>query len=151
MVSIKKYLLSFILIWFVAGISQSFAQVDEQAETNSLFYYTGTLGSNDKIELNLQFNAHNVSGSYILVTTGDLFVFKGRLAIDKSGVGLLVYDESNIYVASIEAKVISEDVDFGREIKGVWKAANGKRSLNLTLKKIAELAKAENPTKTYFE
>lgn len=151
MVSIKKHFFPLVLILWVVGISQGFAQIEEQGTTNSLFYYSGTLGSYDKVELNFQMNGYAVSGSYILLNSGDLFVFKGRMAVDKSGVGLLVYDDKNNYVASVEAKIVSVDIDFAKEIKGVWKSANGKVKQTLALKKVAELASIDEPDPSYFE
>ncbi len=151
MVSINKHFFPLVLILWVVGFGQSFAQNEEQGTTNSLFYYSGTLGSHDKVELNFQMNGYAVSGSYILLNSGDLYVFKGRLAVDKSGVGLLVYDDKNNYVAAVEAKIVSVDIDFAKEIKGVWKSANGKVKQTLSLKKVAELASIDKPDPSYFE
>ncbi|MBL6449517.1 hypothetical protein JMN32_24610 [Fulvivirga sp. 29W222] len=119
------------------------AQYDEVGTTNHMFYYSGHLGITEKVEFNLQLNGPTVSGSYIIERTGVLFTFSGRMASDKSGIGLIIFDEENQFIATIEAKLISEDNNFAKEIKGRWKSSDGKRQVNLNLKKIAELASVE--------
>ena len=143
MSSIKSRILLLSVVFLLLGALDSFGQVEDFGASNSLFYYTGNLGSSEKIEFNMQLNGHAITGSCILVNTGNLYVIKGRLAADRSGMGVLVYDESDQFIASVEAKVVSFEFDFAKEIKGVWKSANGlsRKSINLT--KIAELAELE--------
>ncbi len=151
-VSIFKY--SFLLLLFISviGISDSFGQLDEPAGINSRFYYSGILGPSEKIEFNMQINGYSVTGSYMSVSTGDIFLFKGRLAADKSAMGVLVYDEQNNYLASVEAEVISQELDFASEIKGVWKSLKGGGKKNISLDKVAEFARVEAPKEhSYFE
>jgi hypothetical protein len=147
MVSKNTYItfLSTFLLMFWFSVAN--AQFEEPGASNSLFYYTGTLGNAEKIEFNIQLNGHIVTGSCILVDSGDLYIIKGRLAADKSGVGLLIYNDLNIFIASVEAKVISEDFDFARQIKGVWKPAKNTIGMNLVLSKVAELASAKDTIK----
>lgn len=116
------------------------AQYDDASTSNRMFYYSGFFGGTEKVEFNLQINGVAVSGSYIIERTGGLFTFSGRMASDKSGIGLIIFDEENEYVATIEAKMISEDNNFAKEIKGKWKSADGKKQIGLSLKKVAELA-----------
>ncbi|GAA0891076.1 hypothetical protein GCM10009122_07550 [Fulvivirga kasyanovii] len=118
----------------------SVAQYDEVGATNRMFYYSGHLGNTEKVEFNLQINGPTVSGSYIVERTGGLYTFSGRMASDKSAIGLIIFDEENQFIATIEAKLISEDNNFAKEIKGRWKSSDGKRQVNLNLKKVAELA-----------
>ena len=117
MSSIKAKFLLFSLLFLCLGAIDSLGQVEEVGASNSLFYYTGSLGTNEQLEFNMQLNGHAISGSCILVTSGNLYVIKGRLAADKSGMGVLVYDESDQFIASVEAKVISDEFDFAKEIK----------------------------------
>lgn len=116
------------------------AQYDEVGATSRMFYYSGHLGSTEKVEFNLQINGPTVSGSYIVERTGGLYTFSGRMASDKSAIGLIIFDEENQFIATIEAKLISEDNNFAKEIKGRWKSSDGKRQVSLNLKKVAELA-----------
>lgn len=132
-----KYL---VLVFMICGVTTLKAQGEETAAKNSLFYYSGYLGKSDKVEFNLQLTKLKVSGSYILEESGDLFIFNGRMATDKSGLGILIYTESNEYVASMEAKLISDENNFAKEIKGIWKRADGRITLPIALKKVAELA-----------
>lgn len=136
-----KYLL---LVFMTCAITIVNAQVEDIAARNSLFYYSGYLGKSDKVEFNLQLNKYQVSGSYILEESGELFIFSGRMATDKSGLGVLIYSETNEYVASMEATLISDENNFAKEIKGIWKRADGKLTLPITLKKVAELASRMN-------
>lgn len=124
----------------LASAYGALAQYDDVGTTNTMFYYSGSLGGSEKIEVNLQLNGPVVSGSYIIERTGAQYVFNGRLASDRSGMGLIVFDGENQYIATIEARLISEDHNFGKEIKGRWKSADGKRQAIITLKKVAELA-----------
>lgn len=151
MSSFKAKFLLFSLLFLCLGAIDSLGQVEEVGASNSLFYYTGSLGTNEQLEFNMQLNGHAISGSCILVTSGNLYVIKGRLAADKSGMGVLVYDESDQFIASVEAKVISDEFDFAKEIKGVWKTANGLSRKNVNLTKIAELAQLEEAAfKQYY-
>ncbi|MEQ8576129.1 hypothetical protein [Fulvivirga sp.] len=143
MSSIKAKLILFSLLFLCMGTVDSLGQVEEVGASNSLFYYTGNLGGNEQLEFNMQLKGHAITGSCILVTTGNLYVIKGRLAADKNGMGVLVYDESDQFIASVEAKVISDEFDFAKEIKGVWKSANGLSRKNVNLTKIAELAQLD--------
>ncbi|MEO0555434.1 MAG: hypothetical protein AAF149_19665 [Bacteroidota bacterium] len=132
-----KYL---VLVFIMCAVTIVKAQGDETAAKNSLFYYSGYLGKSDKVEFNLQLTKLKVSGSYILEESGALFIFNGRMATDKSGLGVLIYTESNEYVASMEAKFISDENNFAKEIKGIWRGADGQSTLPIALKKVAELA-----------
>ncbi|UII30273.1 hypothetical protein LVD17_18430 [Fulvivirga ulvae] len=129
-----------LLSTLMLNVSAVMAQYDEAGATSRMFYYSGHLGSSEKVEFNLQINGPTVSGSYIIERTGGLFTFSGRMASDKSGIGLIIFDEENQFIATIEAKLISEDNNFAKEIKGRWKSSDGKRQVNLNLKKVAELA-----------
>ena len=51
------------------------AQYDEVGATSRMFYYSGHLGSTEKVEFNLQINGPTVSGSYIVERTGGLYTF----------------------------------------------------------------------------
>ncbi|MEM7109414.1 MAG: hypothetical protein AAF519_14405 [Bacteroidota bacterium] len=133
----SKYVL---LALMLCACTYANAQVEELGTQNSLFYYSGYLGKSDKLEFNLQLSKLSVSGSYILEKSGDLFIFKGRMATDKSGLGVRIYTDENDYVASVEAKFISTNDDFAKEINGVWKSADGLTTLPIFLKKVAELA-----------
>lgn len=143
MSSINPKVLLFSLLFLFIGAIDSLGQVEEMGASNSLFYYTGNLGATEKLEFNMQLKGHSITGSCILVTTGNLYVIKGRLAADKNGMGVLVYDEADQFIASVEAKVISDEFDFAKEIKGVWKSANGLSRKNVNLTKVAELARLE--------
>lgn len=132
------------LILFTLAVNIAEAQYDEVGTTNRMFYYSGHLGGNEKVEFNLQINGPTVSGSYIIERTGGLFTFSGRMASDKSAIGLIIFDEQNQFIATIEAKIISEDNNFAKEIKGRWKSSDGKRQVNVNLKKVAELASIES-------
>lgn len=120
------------------------AQVDEIESSRGLYYYSGFMGESDKIEFNLQFNGLSVSGSYIVERTGDMFVFNGRMGVERNGIGVLVYNANNTFVASIEASFISTENNFGKMLNGKWKSADGQTQQNLKLKKVAEFA--EGPT-----
>lgn len=148
MSSLKAKFILFSLLFLFIGTIDSLGQVEEAGASNSLFYYTGNLGANEQLEFNMQLKGHAISGSCILVTSGNMYVIKGRLAADKSGMGVLVYDESDQFIASVEARVISDEFDFAKEIKGVWKSANGLSRKNMNLTKIAELAQIEE---SYFK
>ncbi len=136
-----KYLALLLLVFLSEYVC---AQEEERGSKNSLFYYSGTLGKMGEVEFNLQMNGLMVSGSYIIEKTGDWFLFNGRMATDKSGIGVLVYDDQNDYTASIEAVFTSDENSFAREINGVWKSADGRKKLPLNLKKVAELAATGN-------
>lgn len=141
MVSLNQYLK---IIFIIVGLTWSFsanAQLEELGAANSRLYYSGNLGASEKIELNIQLTGYKVSGSYMSINSGDLFIINGRMSIDKSGIGVLVFDSENNYIASIEAKIISGELDFAREIKGVWKSADGTVRKDLNLSKIAEFAR----------
>lgn len=116
------------------------AQVDDIEPSRGLYYYSGYIGDADKIEFNLQFNGLLVSGSYIIESTGDMFVFNGRMGIDRKGIGVLVYNSNNIFIASIEASFVSSENNFGKMLNGNWKSADGKKQQSLKLKKVAEFA-----------
>lgn len=138
-----SYRNSLLLLAFMLFSFSSFAQVEETDNSNSRFYYSGNLGVTEPIELNMQVAGYSVSGSYMFISSGDIFVFKGRLSADKTGMGVLVYNADDKYVASIEAKVISEDANFANEIKGKWKPNTGGASKNLSLAKVAEFASSD--------
>lgn len=123
------------------AITSASAQVDEIEPSRGLYYYSGSIGDNDKVEFNLQFNGNMVSGSYIIESSGDMFVFNGRMGLERQGIGVLVYNSNNIFVASIEAKFVSTENNFGKMLNGNWKSADGKEQRNLKLKKVAEFAK----------
>ena len=116
------------------------AQIEEEESKKSLFYYSGKLGAASNIQLSLQLKGLVSSGSYILDDNGDFFTFEGRLTFDKSGLGLRVFDEENNYIASIEAQVLSQEENFGKEIEGIWRGVDGKLQ-RLKLTKIAEFAR----------
>lgn len=140
-VSVLKYLILTVFIFTLSGVSL-FAQIDEPSGLNSQFYYSGSIDNTESIEWNMQVNGYNVSGSYMITSNGKIYIFKGRLAADKSGMGVLVYDEGDNYVASIEAKIISRELDFAHQIKGILKPIDGTRKKSLSLNKVAEFADA---------
>ncbi len=151
-VSIFRHSCFILFFLLTLGLTKSQAQLDEASGINSRLYYSGTLGSSEKIEFNMQVNGYAVTGSYMTVSTGDILLFKGRLAADKAGMGVLVYDENNNYIASIEASVISQELDFASELVGTWKSLKDGGKKNLSLTKVAEFAKAEESRDySYFE
>lgn len=119
----------------------AFAQFDETNDTGSVFYYSGLLGQ-ERIECNLQFNNQVVSGSYIMERTGDIYVFNGRITQDKKEIGIIIFDQKDEFVATVEAELTSQEKNFAKVIKGTWKAADGSQMLVLQLTKVAELAQA---------
>lgn len=140
----KSAFIFIIVVFFCVITSPVAAQVEEIEPTRGLYYYSGTLSQQVKIEFNLQFNGSQVSGSYILEETGDMFVFNGRMSNDRKGIGVLVYNTNNLYVASIEATFTNEEGNFGKLLSGKWKSADGSQYKLLKLKKVAEFA--EGPT-----
>ncbi len=147
LISYRSYLVVFSLLLLS---TVSMAQIEEADNSNSRFYYSGNLGLNNPIELNMQVTGYAVSGSYMFISSGDIFVFKGRLSADKTGMGVLVYNSEDSYIASIEADIISEDVNFAHEIKGRWKPIDGGNSKNLLLTKVAEFASTQRSTKSSY-
>lgn len=143
--NISKFLrTSFFLTLGLVMSSVAQAQYEEQEAANSRFYYSGYAGS-EKIEFNLQVDGLLVYGSYIVKSTGDLYIFRGRLSSDRTGLGVLIFDEKDQYVASLEAKLISEEYSFAREIRGKLKYADGKKITPIALTKTAELASLCRP------
>ncbi|MEQ8925109.1 MAG: hypothetical protein RLO81_04810 [Fulvivirga sp.] len=153
MISIKSIVTSFLIVVSLLLNTSVHAQVDDPAASNTRFYYSGNLGSNEKIELNIQLTGYLISGSYMVINSGDIFLIRGRLSADKAGLGVIVYDSDNNYVAAVEARVVSEELDFAREIRGVWKSPDGNLIKNIRLNKVAEFAKnsTEERTSSYFE
>ena len=140
----NKYFKYLVLVLLVSLSKYVSAQVEEVATKNSLFYYSGTFGKAGEVEFNLQMDELAVSGSYIIEKTGDWFLFNGRMSPDKDAIGVLVFNEGNEYVASIEAYFLSDENSFAKEINGVWKSADGKVRRSINLKKVAELAATAN-------
>lgn len=131
---------------FTLAFGPCYSQVEDIAGRNSLFYFSGTLGNNDKIEFNLQVEGQIVTGSYIIEDSGDLFIFSGRLSSDKNAFGVLVYYQgTDEYVGAIEAKIYSNENNFMKSIVGKWKNVNGKVVKELSLDKIAELTQTPPP------
>lgn len=132
-------LISFVLAFAVSPV---YSQVEDIAARNSLFYFSGSLGNEDKLEFNLQVEGHIVTGSYILENSGELFIFSGRLSADKNAFGVLVYYHgTDKYAGSIEAQISSNENNFMKSIRGKWKNVNGTIVKQLSLDKIAELTK----------
>lgn len=132
------------LVLVMSSVAQ--AQYEEQEAANSRFYYSGYAGS-EKIEFNLQIDGLLVYGSYIVKSTGHLYIFRGRLSSDRTGLGVLIFDEKDQYVASLEAKLISEEYSFAREIKGKLKYADGKKTTLIAVTKTGELASMSMPVR----
>ena len=133
--------LRYSLIFYVAILLQPLAlKAQEDMPMKGSLYYSGLLGGEVKIEFNLRINGYITTGSYIVDSSGDLFVFNGRMASDKSGIGVFVYDDASQYIASIEAKFLSTENNFAKEINGLWKSADGIKKMTLTLVKIGEFA-----------
>ncbi|WP_143399342.1 hypothetical protein [Fulvivirga sp. M361] len=116
------------------------AQDDENGSQNSLFYYSGTIGEVQKVEFNLQVTGLVITGSYILEKTGDLFLFNGRMNAEKSDMGIRIYNQNNVYIASMEASLFSDTDNFAKTIKGIWRSADLKEEFDVGLTKQAELA-----------
>lgn len=135
-----------LLLFTISGVK---AQVDEIEPTRGLYYYSGFIGDSEKVEFNLQFNGLAVSGSYIIESSGDMYVFNGRMGLERQGIGVLVYDSNNIFVASIEANFVNTENNFGKMLNGNWKSANGKQQRNLKLKKVAEFAQGPTISPTF--
>ena len=137
-----------ILFFLIAGAfllttaGSACAQTDGLDTGSSRLYYSGTLGGSSQIEFNMQVAGYAVSGSYIVVNSGEIYVFKGRLSADKSGMGVLIYDDANNYIASMEATVISREMDFASEITGTWKSGKTNTRKAVDLIKVAEFARA---------
>ncbi|MDX1628539.1 MAG: hypothetical protein R3345_07555 [Fulvivirga sp.] len=125
------------------------AQVVELDENDGLYYFSGTLDNATKVEFNMQLKGYNVSGSYILESSGDMFVFSGRLSLNREEFGVLVYDKNNTYVATIEAYLLSEENSFAKNIKGTWKSADGNTTKSIKLKKVAKFASSPSETSIY--
>ena len=147
----KKLYTSILVVLLSFSVGQVVAQIEEEESKKSLFYYSGKLGAASNIQLSLQLKSLVATGSYILDGSGDFFTFEGRLTFDKSGLGLRVFDEENNYIATIEAQVLSQEENFGKEIEGIWRGANGKLQ-RLKLTKIAEFARegSTSPTSGLF-
>lgn len=148
-IRLKKpfFLILFSLLLFsISGVK---AQVDEIEPSRGLYYYSGFIGDSDKVEFNLQFNGLTVSGSYIIENTGDMYVFNGRMGLERQGIGVLVYNSNNMFVASIEANFVNTENNFGKMLNGNWKSADGKQQRNLKLKKVAEFAQGPIVTPTF--
>ncbi len=145
----KSLAISLLLV--LSLFSQSvFGQVDEVGKRNSQFYYSGTLGASERIELNIQIQDQLITGSCILPQSSNLYILKGRLSADQAGMGLLVYNDKNEYIASIDAKIKSDEFNYLKEINGVWKLADGKLTKTLYLAKVAELAFLDNDIERYY-
>ena len=138
---------SLLLISVLTGYRAE-AQYDDNNAVSRMYYYSGHFGSTEKVEFNLQITGATVSGSYIVERTGGLFTFSGRMASDRGAVGLIIFNEDNEFVATIEASLVSEDNNFAKELKGRWKSSDGKKQLTVSLKKVAELAGLTPDTKS---
>lgn len=136
---LKTFAFLLVLIAGVAAVPVANAQHEEQELGSRLYYYSGHAGA-DKVELNLRIEGTLVYGSYIVERTSDLFIFRGRLTSDRAAFEALVFDENDKHVASLQANLVSDDSDFATEIKGILKMYRSKRSVSLSLQKMAELA-----------
>ena len=142
-----KFKFVFFALVVVMGSSithNTYAQFEDEEAVNSLFYYSGYVGD-EKIELNLQMEDKLVFGSYIMERTGDLFIFKGTLSTDRTTLKVLIFDDQDQYVASLQADLISEENSFAKEIKGRLVPTNNTRAVAVNLTKMAELAVNSSP------
>lgn len=142
----KWFLGAFLLL--LVSFTSTYAQVEMLESTSAHYYYSGTIGSREHIEFNLQVDEQEVSGSYIITHSGDQFTFSGRMDLDRKGIGIRVYNKANTYVASIEAKIISKGSNFAQKLEGKWRSASGKTIRSVHLVKVAEFAVNE-PNITY--
>lgn len=138
--NMRKHITCMVLLLMSVAFQYGIAQSEETGTENSRFYYSGSIGKVQQVEFNLQVTGLVVSGSYIFEETGDLFLFNGRMNADKSEIGVLIYDEDDTYVASMEATLVSDADDFAKEIKGLWRSVDNKEQYSVHLKKQAELA-----------
>lgn len=139
----KYYFLICFLFCSVVGLKAQHSDAPE----NTRFYYNGMLDNTEHVQLNLQIDNYIVNGAFVIEATGDHYFIHGRLSGDKTGIGVWVY-QGNQYIAAIEARVISDDKEFGKKLYGVYKPRK-QEVQELVLKKIAEFAnksKLSNPT-----
>lgn len=134
----NKVAITFIWSLLFIGFAAS-AQVEDKGR-DGVLYYQGKLGNKEPLEFNLRINKKEVIGSYILKNQSKFYTYKGRLNQEQTAIGIVIYDENQDYVATAEAKLVSLEDDFAKEIHGVWKSADGFKVLKLDLKKVAELA-----------
>ena len=127
----------------------SYAQFYE-APANSRFYYNGSIVKLDNIQMNLHIDGYVISGAMVMESTGAQFMVEGRMSKEKDGIGIRIYDSYNKYIASIEANIISEEKNFAKKIRGVYKPGDTTERYLLSINKIAEFASSGKPKNTSF-
>lgn len=120
---------------FVLTLLSSF----RSTECGNLLYYKGTLGSNQKIQMNFELLENDkIKGSYIVDKTGDIYLLNGNMNSSTQIITLEVFNHYSEQVASIEAHYIVNTQQEMQGIEGVWMAYEDELILPLKLVKLAE-------------
>lgn len=106
----------------------------------SIFYYKGSIGNNDKIQMSLEVSdANSAKGSYIAERSGEVFELEGQMNVAEK---VFLFDvrkeDSDKVIANIKARYFVDDHDEMLGMKGHWKSADGLITKTITLEKVAE-------------
>lgn len=133
--------LFFYLSWILFIGHAGYGQYDDGAYKHQQFYYSGSLGDDEKIELNLRLEGEKASGSYIQPGNGDIFLFNGLIREDEVRIDLNIFNAQGELVAKADLRIVSETNNFASHLKGVWKPVNGAVVKTIELRKVANMAK----------
>lgn len=108
----------------------------------SRYYYSGNIGGIDKVHLNIYLNDLVVTGGIVLENKNEYYFLEGRMAYDRSGVGLRIYDSKNIFIGTLQLKAYSEEGDLFKVLKGKFFNVDNGLRYNLVVQKIAQYSAA---------
>ncbi len=106
--------------------------------TQKRYYYIGTVGEINKVQMELIFDSSDINGSYYYDTKGIPLSLSGTINPKDSTVMLSEKGVKGIITGTFRGKINDESSDYARTIEGEWSNPKGNKKLPFKLTKVAD-------------
>jgi hypothetical protein len=151
MASFRNAHIFLVFFVFFCNLLYSPAEAQEKSGGESRYYYTGTIGNDLGVQVELVMDSGDVSGTYMYDKIGTPITLTGVFDSKTSTLTLDEQDEKGNKTGTFIGSVRSAGKNFGMVIAGKWSKADGLSSLPFMLTKIADFPTVTLSVKDKYE
>ena len=111
---------------------------DSENVSEKRYYFTGTVGPGNKVQMDLVFDGEDVNGSYYYDKRGIPLSLSGSYDKESSVLTISEKGGKGLVSGTFKGKVVSDGRDFAKSIKGEWSNQAGDKKLPFKLTKVSD-------------
>lgn len=137
------YLLLLVFIFILSLTSAQETNSQAAASEEKRYYFIGTVGPANEVQMELVFDGEDVSGSYYYDKKGIPIGLSGSYAAKDGAISMSEKGYKGLITGNFKGKVVSDGKDFAKSLEGSWTDYKGERKLPFVLTKVSDFVSSK--------